>query len=44
MYKIQKLQVWNLTATEKLPVTLGIEGLIPQSLELRGQITLASVG
>jgi len=28
--------VWNLTATEKLPVTLGIAGLIPQSLGLWG--------
>jgi len=38
------LQVWNLTATEKLSVTLGMVGLIPQSLELRLQLTLASVG
>jgi len=38
------LQAWNLTATEKLPGTLGIAGSISQSLELRGQLTLASVG
>jgi len=38
------LQVWNITATEKLSVTFGIAGLIPQSLELRGHLNLTSLG